>query len=78
MTFKRNTAVESTPTPAPIKPEYLTTEEAAELLLVSPRVIGQYVATKGLKASRIGKRLIIMRHDLDQFVSSRVVTGTAA
>jgi excisionase family DNA binding protein len=74
---RKHTTIESTVTPAPAKPEYLTTQEAAELLLVSPRVIGQYVKGKGLKASRIGKRLIIMRHDLDEFVRSRTVSVTA-
>jgi len=73
----RTKQIETPVAAAPIKPEYLTTGEAAELLLVSPRVIGQYVKSKGLKASKIGKRLIIMRHDLDEFVRSRAVSVTA-
>jgi excisionase family DNA binding protein len=67
--------LEFAPVPAPT--QYLTLVEVGQILCVSPRVVGQYVASKGLRASKVGKRLLIARTDLDAFIQGRVVTGTA-
>jgi excisionase family DNA binding protein len=54
---------------------WMTLQEVSRILYVDPRVVGQYVAEKGLKASKIGKRLLIKRSDLDSFIESRAVSS---
>jgi excisionase family DNA binding protein len=55
----------------PTQTEWLTAQEVAKLLYVEPRQVGKYIDA-GLKASRVGKRWLIDRADLDAFVRSRV------
>jgi len=55
----------------PNNPTYLTTEEAGAILRVGTRTVGLYVAKHGLKAARIGKRLLITRSDLDCWIETR-------
>lgn len=53
---------------------YLTLQEVSKILYVSPRVVGQYVE-QGLKASKIGKRLLVRRDHLHEFIASREVSA---
>ena len=63
-----------TPHRTEIKPttqtEWLTAQEVAALLFVQPRQVGKYIED-GLRASRVGKRWLVDRSDLDEFIRSR-------
>ena len=55
---------EARPTTGPL----LTTDEAAELLRVSPRTVQRLLASRTLKRVKIGGATRIRRRDLDEFV----------
>jgi excisionase family DNA binding protein len=55
-----------------ISPEYLDSDQAADILRVGRVQIGRYVRDGGLKASKIGKRWLIARADLDSFVAQKM------
>jgi len=64
------------PIPNAVSPtQWLTASETAELLLVKEKIVGLYIRDKGLKASRVGKRWLIDRNDLDAFIRSRQKAG---
>ena len=64
------------PLPAP-PPEYLTRNEAGELLRVGERQVTLYIRA-GLKAARIGKKWLINRADLDDFVKNHLHVSEVA
>ncbi len=57
-------------------PEYLSAEQAAELLFVKPRTIGAYLKSGELLGARIGRRLLIPRSEIDALIQSKLGHAT--
>ena len=48
--------------------QYLTVEEVARLLRVSPPTVRQLIESGELKAVRVGRQFRIAREDLDDYI----------
>lgn len=59
-------------------PEFLTTEEVAEILKVTPQTIGNYIRSGDLPAYRIGRSHRIARKELQSFLLENRETRNAA
>jgi excisionase family DNA binding protein len=53
--------------------EFLTIREAAEVLRCTERTVRQKVSDGCLRGYRNGKRILISKQDLQQYINSRVV-----
>lgn len=56
------------------KNDYITTEQAAGILYVTAYTIREYIKAGKLKAAKIGKRYLLSRSDVVNFLSQ--YTGT--
>jgi excisionase family DNA binding protein len=54
-------------TAAPVGPEYLTVQEAAEYLRCKPKRVYDLVSQRRLAPRRDGSRLLFLRSDLDAY-----------
>lgn len=57
--------------------ETLTTTEAAEILKVHTKTVGEMIATGELPAGRFGKSYVILRRDVLELVERRITRDTA-
>jgi excisionase family DNA binding protein len=66
LALKQDLLVELRPTPAAgdQTPEYLTTEEAAELARVTPATIREWIKIGALRERRAGQKLLIKSSEL--------------
>lgn len=53
--------------PNPIRTQYCTTEEAAEILDVHTSQLTRYVQDGKLKPERIGRQMLFLRRDVQRF-----------
>jgi excisionase family DNA binding protein len=60
----------------PIENEFLTPSEVARTLKTVHATALAYIRSGQIPASRIGRRYVVRRSDLDAFVAARRVTGT--
>jgi excisionase family DNA binding protein len=49
-------------------PPVLTLKEAAEYLRVSERLVQRLIAHGGLRVTRLGRRVLVRRADLDEYL----------
>ena len=66
-------AIDKTPE---FKP-YLTIKEAADLARLAPPTIRLYIRKRGLRAHKVGRRVIIKREELIAFLERRQARGAA-
>lgn len=59
-------------------PQYLGTKEVARMLGVSPMTITRLIHGGSLPALRVGRRLQILRSDLDRYRRDNVVGGLSS
>jgi len=57
--------------------QYLTIKEAADLARLAPPTIRLYIRKGGLRAHKVGRRVIIKREELIAFLEQRQVKGAA-
>ena len=62
----------------PIATEYVSTEEAGELLRVGPRVVARYIRSGALRGAKIGKAWLVNRADVCAFIESKMTQTVAA
>jgi len=60
-----------------LKP-YLTIKEAADLVRLAPPTIRLYIRKGGLRAHKVGRRVIIKREELIDFLENRQARGPSA
>jgi len=58
------------------KNEFLTVEELAELLKVSPRTIRRIIKRKEMPVIRIGRQLRFRRQDVDNWLDTKIIAQT--
>ena len=56
-----------------IKPLTVSTDEAAELLGVDPQTITRQIARKKLRASHVGRRVVIRVADIEKMLEANAV-----
>jgi len=56
---------------------YLTIKEAADLARLAPPTIRLYIRKRGLRAHKVGRRVIIKREELIAFLEQRQARGAA-
>jgi excisionase family DNA binding protein len=71
--FRMDPATENTPE---LKP-YLTIKEAADLVRLAPPTIRLYIRKRGLRAHKVGRRVIIKREELIAFLEQKQARGAA-
>ena len=71
--FRMDPATDKSPD---FKP-YLTIKEAADLARLAPPTIRLYIRKGGLRAHKVGRRVIIKREELIAFLEQRQVKGAA-
>ncbi len=52
---------------------YLSVKEAAEMARLAPSAIRLYIRKWGLKAHKVGRRVIIERTDLERFLEAHPI-----
>ena len=55
--------------------DILTKQQAAELLQCSERLLAESIKDGKLKASKIGKRIVILKSDLIEFIKLNPYNG---
>lgn len=55
--------------------DILTKQQAAELLQCSERLLAESIKEGKLKASKIGKRIVILKSDLIEFIKLNPYNG---
>jgi len=71
--FRLDPATDKSPE---LKP-YLTIKEAADLARLAPPTIRLYIRKRGLRAHKVGRRVIIKREELIAFLEQRQARGAA-